>query len=208
MPTRQQRSRTQINKVLDRIFKQDSKNYPTAAMVLSWHAEMMAGLMDDPDYEGNFRDEDQVPDALNGANVKVGDNWGADFQLVLGLVEKHFEDFDFKVKRLDGLWPRYEKLGELETAIDEMIKLAAWAHGEWVWIHPFACGNGRTARLWVVYVFNRYGLPAIQIRPRPDAPYGEAGRRSMEKQDHGLMEIVLYRLAGDALAAFANTGFG
>jgi len=208
MPTHQERATTQIDRVLARIFNKDSKDFPSADMVRSWHAEMMAGLMDDPDYEGDFRDEDEVPDALNGINVGVGSNEGAHYKKVLGLVKKHFEEFDTKVKGLDDLWPRYEKLGELETAIDEMIKLAAWAHGEWVWIHPFACGNGRTARLWISYVFNRYGLPAVQIRPRPGVPYGEAGRLSMEKRDHSLMEFVVYQLADKALRRFVNTGFG
>jgi hypothetical protein len=48
-------------------------------------------------------------------------------------------------------------------------------------IHPFANGNGRTARLWANYVLMRYGLPPIvRLRPRPDGGYGVAGAAAMD----------------------------
>ena len=51
---------------------------------------------------------------------------------------------------------------------------------EWVRIHPFANGNGRTARLWANYVLMRYGLPpVVRLRPRPDGGYGAAGAAAM-----------------------------
>jgi hypothetical protein len=41
-------------------------------------------------------------------------------------------------------------------------------HGEWTRIHPFAYGNGRTARAWGNWVALRYRLPAfIRLKPRP-----------------------------------------
>jgi hypothetical protein len=54
------------------------------------------------------------------------------------------------------------------TQLAEIIRMGAWAHAEWVRIHPFANGNGRTARLWVNSIALRYGLPPfLQLRPRP-----------------------------------------
>ncbi|MCF8475569.1 MAG: Fic family protein [Pseudolabrys sp.] len=38
-----------------------------------------------------------------------------------------------------------------------VIDLCAWIHSEWVRIHPFANGNGRSARLWANYIAMRYG---------------------------------------------------
>ena len=74
-----------------------------------------------------------------------------------------------------------------------VVVLAAWEHGEWVRIHPFANGNGRTARLLANYTLVRFGFgPALSIRPRPDQPYGKAARLSMEKGDHTLMERVIW----------------
>jgi hypothetical protein len=47
-------------------------------------------------------------------------------------------------------------------------------------IHPFANGNGRTARLWVNSISMRYNLPPfLRLRPRPDAGYGDAGAEAM-----------------------------
>ena len=61
-----------------------------------------------------------------------------------------------------------------------MLDLCAWAHGEWVRIHPLTNGNGRTARLWANSLLVRYGLPpVIGLRPRPGGGYGAAGAAAM-----------------------------
>jgi Fic family protein len=62
-----------------------------------------------------------------------------------------------------------------------VIDLCAWAHTEWTRIHPFANGNGRTARLWANFLAVRYRLPPfIRLRPRPDEGYADAGARAMQ----------------------------
>jgi hypothetical protein len=61
-----------------------------------------------------------------------------------------------------------------------IVDVAAWAHAEWVRIHPFANGNGRTARMWANFIFMRYGIsPIVRLRPRPDGGYGRAGAAAM-----------------------------
>jgi hypothetical protein len=77
---------------------------------------------------------------------------------------------------------RYAPGSELDTdGLAAVIDLAAWAHAEWVRIHPFVNGNGRTARIWANYVFMRYGVPpVIRLRPRPGGGYGDAGAAAME----------------------------
>lgn len=44
-----------------------------------------------------------------------------------------------------------------------LIELAAWTHAEFVKIHPFPDGNGRTARLIMNYQLLVNGFPAISI---------------------------------------------
>jgi len=62
-----------------------------------------------------------------------------------------------------------------------IIDLCAWAHAEWIRIHPFANGNGRTARRWANSLAMRYGLPPfVRLRPRPDPGYGAAGVKAMQ----------------------------
>jgi hypothetical protein len=61
-----------------------------------------------------------------------------------------------------------------------LIDVAGWAHAEWVRIHPFANGNGRTARIWANVILMRYGIePVVRLRPRPDNGYGDAGAKAM-----------------------------
>lgn len=43
------------------------------------------------------------------------------------------------------------------------IELAAWTHAEFVKIHPFVDGNGRTSRLIMNYQLLANGFPAISI---------------------------------------------
>ena len=57
------------------------------------------------------------------------------------------------------------------------------AHCEWVRIHPFANGNGRTARIWANSILMRYRLPTVvRLRPTPDAGYGSAAEAAMNGQ--------------------------
>ena len=77
--------------------------------------------------------------------------------------------------------PAGKKFSDL-TAVEAqaVIDLCAWTHAEWVRIHPFANGNGRTARCWANFIAKRYGLPAfIRLRPRPTNGYGAAGKIAM-----------------------------
>ena len=43
------------------------------------------------------------------------------------------------------------------------IELAAWTHAEFVRIHPFPDGNGRTSRLIMNYQLLANGFPAVSI---------------------------------------------
>jgi fido (protein-threonine AMPylation protein) len=188
-----ERARTQYLAVLARIIDKDHKKLPSAQMVCQWHREMFDGLAPHPDYLGNFRNLDKVPECLRNVNVQVDDIPGIPYDQVLTAVDKFISDFSASVQAFDKVW------GALKTVktvfvVDQMIKLAAWAHGEWVRIHPFINGNGRTSRLWVSYVFLRYGFQPIAVKPRPGSPYDLAAARSMRDRDHSAMESLLWEL--------------
>ncbi len=81
---------------------------------------------------------------------------------------------------MDGRIP----VGRRPGSVDELqmvVEMAALAHGEWIRLHPFANGNGRTARVWVAFACLRYSLPVfLVLKPRtPDLAYARAGRDSM-----------------------------
>lgn len=69
------------------------------------------------------------------------------------------------------------------------IELAAWTHGEFVRIHPFPDGNGRTSRLIMNYQLLANGFPAVSIAKENRLAYFDA--------------LEAYALKGD-LAPFAE----
>lgn len=73
--------------------------------------------------------------------------------------------------------------GPRPTSIDELeavVGLTALMHGEWLRLHPFANGNGRTGRLWAAFIVLRYSVPIFaRVKPRPhDVAYERAARAS------------------------------
>ena len=83
-----------------------------------------------------------------------------------------------------------------------VFTLLAYTHGEWVRIHPFANGNGRTARLWANWCALRYNLPAfVRLKPRPAGNlYANAAAASMSG-DHQSMIAVFAEMLDRHLAA-------
>ena len=147
---------------------------PTVELAREWQAKIMHQLTrPKPLYVGRFRGEP----GLEGCEVAIGDDYGAPS----GDVAKELKAFEGKlqnaVKRLDGLIAPDHLSADSVAAV---IKLCAWVHSEWIRIHPFANGNGRTARLWANFMAMRYGLPPfVRLRPRPDGGYSEACAQAM-----------------------------
>ena len=54
------------------------------------------------------------------------------------------------------------------------IELAAWTHAEFVRIHPFPDGNGRTSRLIMNYQPLANGFPAVSIAKESRLDYFNA----------------------------------
>jgi hypothetical protein len=97
-------------------------------------------------------------------------------------VQRELAEFEAKLQRtVAGLDAKYPTDASLDDdGMSAVIELAAWAHAEWVRIHPFANGNGRAARVWANLLLMRYGLPpVVTLRPRPGGRYGAAGAAAM-----------------------------
>jgi len=129
----------------------------------------------DPRFVGAFRGEP----GLENTQVKVGLHYGMGSGEVAEALRRFEAKLQRLVKELDALSPPGEELDR--DRLEAIIDVCAWVHAEWVRIHPFANGNGRTARLWANSVAMRYGLPPfVRLRPRPNAGYESAGARAME----------------------------
>jgi hypothetical protein len=115
---------------------------------------------------------------LEKCQIRIGGRWGVPATEV-GNALLEFE------RRLQQAIALLDSLIQVDTFPDAdqtnaVIELCAWAHTEWVRIHPFANGNGRTARLWVNSIAMRYGLPPfLRLRPRPQGDYAGACAQAM-----------------------------
>ena len=147
-----------------------------AAEAKTWHTDIMAGLeMPEPDYVGRFRGEP----GLEWMGVVIGEHDGTPPDRVTDEITE-FESrlqsaVDFMDQRIEpGTQPDAETL-------DAVVDICGWVHAEWVRIHPFANGNGRTARIWANLIAMRYGLPPfVRLRPRPEGnDYSSAGAQAL-----------------------------
>jgi hypothetical protein len=149
------------------------------------------------DYVGGFRGEGGE---LKDCEVRIGSAHG----VPAADVADELRTFEIRLQRaIKELDKRYKPGVELDAdGLAGVLELAAWAHTEWVRIHPFANGNGRTARLWANSIMLRYGLPpVVTLRPRPDGGYGEVAARAMngewEPMSTVFREMLLKNLRGD-----------
>lgn len=150
-------------------------------MVQRWHRRTYEGiLLPVGSYAGEVRDSDPRFPELISYEVRVGSDLGVASRDVPTSLAQFEAAFAAACGRLDanvvvGTTPTSPEL------LAAVLHAAAAAHGELVRIHPFANGNGRSARLLANWVTLRYGLPAfVRLQPRPTgAAYAEAARQSM-----------------------------
>jgi Fic/DOC family len=161
---------------------------PTLADALGWHSALYVGCrVSVAGYVGHLRGDPAVPELVeyevgvgpllpDGLPERVG-VWSARVAAEMAaLMPKIHAGLQY----LDGLLP----VGQRPRSVDQLhdvVALTAVVHGEWVRIHPFANGNGRTARTWAAFIALRYSLPVfITSKPRPDdIAYARAARESM-----------------------------
>ncbi|HSS51438.1 MAG TPA: Fic family protein [Thermoanaerobaculia bacterium] len=170
------RLRSNLAKVFDRARDEALSREPlTIEVARGWQLDIMQGLIPpDSKLVGRFRGEA----GLENYNVRVGDLPGVRASEVLG----ELAEFDRKLRLAIAELDQLIKPGQDLTSDDlaAVLTLGAWAHSEWVRIHPFANGNGRTARLWANSIAMRYGLPPfLRLRPRPGSGYDRAAAAAM-----------------------------
>ena len=161
---------------------------PRIELARRWQRRTMDGLgVPRLEVVGRFRGAPR----MNGIEVAIGKLPGVPSGLVGAALATFEQRLQAALADLDTLVAPGD-LPSTADVLDAVIETAAWAHAEWVRIHPFANGNGRTARLWANFVLMRYGIPPyIRLRPRPDVPYTEAGTAAMTG-DH-LPTVALFR---------------
>jgi len=163
--------------------------------VRTWHRAMLAGLTPpDKTMIGQFRGAH----SRSAMEVVVGSYPGVAAADVASQTARFETTLRQITQHLDASIP----LGATLTPdqLSAVIEACAWAHAEWVRIHPFANGNGRTARFWANSLAMRYQLPPfIRLRPRPNFGYETAGGEAM--LGHRKPTAVVFRRM---LAAFLH----
>jgi hypothetical protein len=134
-------------------------------------------------YAGEIRDSDDRYPELYGYEITIGPFRGVASQLVPQELESFESNAREAVTRLDAALP----VGKAPASSPDLygvLTLCALLHGEWIRIHPFANGNGRTARTWANWAALRYELPPfVSIKPRPPGnPYALAAIAGMQGQ--------------------------
>lgn len=168
--------RRNLSKVFDEVVRSaQRREFPTLASAKGWQSQLMKNLtVPDACFVGAFRGEP----GLEKIQVRIGVHYGVDAAEVAEELAGFERKLHALLRELDAMLPTGQEPDADQLAA--IVDLCAWAHAEWVRIHPFANGNGRTARLWANFIAMRYGLPPfIRLRPRPNYGYGEAGAKAM-----------------------------
>lgn len=132
-----------------------------------WHREMLAGVaVRPPAAAGSVRH----PSWCHGEVAIMGIT-GAPTRDVPAQVAAFDATFAARVQDLDARVAPGDAPADTAT-VEAVLLLAAELHGEWIRIHPFVNGNGRTARLWANWALIRYGLPPL-LNPRPRPQLGQ-----------------------------------
>jgi fido (protein-threonine AMPylation protein) len=149
---------------------------PQVAHARRWQRIMMDGLeVPEPIFVGAFRGETGLEDV----QVRIAGASCVPAEYVSSELIRFEAKLRGLVAELDAVVPVGSELDA--DRLSAIFDACAWAHSEWVRIHPFANGNGRTARLWANTIAMRYGLPPfIRLRPRPSSGYAEACARAMQ----------------------------
>lgn len=96
--------------------------------------------------------------------------------------KKYFPDFNKVPRLLDDLVKYVNERIDKVTG-DDIIKLSADIHYNFVNIHPFGDGNGRTARILMNYIQLYHKEPLIKIFTEDRADYIDALNETEEKED-------------------------
>lgn len=151
---------------------------------------------------GGFRGEGPVGSRLSTYNNGVlhpgiGFLSGYEYSRVVAAVRDTFVQLDGRLDAVDRRWHEGAAVAEI---YEEVLEAAAWVHGQWVRIHPFADHNGSTARLMAVAIGMRYDIPLnLPGKPRSElATEGlqldyEVAARNQMAGDDSLMKKLLHR---------------
>lgn len=91
-----------------------------------------------------------------------------------------------------------------DKTFENTIELAAWTHAEFVRIHPFVDGNGRTSRLIMNYQLMANGFLPISIKKESRLEYFNALESYAVQRDLTPFEQMIAQLEEEQLDRYLN----
>lgn len=137
-----------------------------------WHRDLFIGVVPHKAYAGRYR-QPPTPgtDACLAQEVMVGRAAGASHLVVPRLMQRFLSRANQELTELDGKWGSLDRVARVGMLAGTLAHLV----GEFVRIHPFINGNGRTSRLLWRLMCRRLNFnPCIAIAPRPQGDYEAA----------------------------------
>jgi len=158
-----------------------------------WHRTLFSSFVPLDYYAGYYRQNDLDRPCL-GIDVHIANITGAPFKIVHECMNRLIDNFRNHLIHFELAWVR---LTPQERAF-RTATLLARAIGEFIRIHPFLQGNGRTSRCLWIWGLSRFNIPIqVGIAPRPNQPYSEIMARSMHGDDKPLMDCIFLHLLGN-----------
>ncbi len=160
------------------LVKKDRNVEITSALVCKLHEVSFGWIF--PQWAGKYRK----------IQVTFSDKEAPPYFQVPELVTNLCEDLAERLKHLST--------PENEQFILEVVKLLAWFQHRFVFIHPFQDYNGRTARMFTIFILLNLNLPPVELK----AETGADRKRyltAMQKADEGDYPF-LEQLIGQALS--------
>ena len=164
---------------------------PNESIVRDFHRQLFRSTVPLAYYAGNFRQQDFRRPCL-AQNVRVGSVLGKPFQEVLSSIDSLFAQITVALRSFEKSW---NDLSVSDRAA-RFATLVGIAVGEFIRIHPFLNGNGRTSRFIWEGLFYRLGLPPqYAVIRRPGAPYDQVMGQAMLGNFGPIIAVVLQATA-------------
>lgn len=161
--------------------------------VRQWHRHLFESDVPLAYYAGNYRQNNAEMPCL-AQRVYVRGIPGAHFLNALPRAEKLFSDIESAISKLELNWDSLT----MTQRVVEFCAILTGSVGEFVRIHPFINGNGRTSRAIWMWMLARYRLPPMfGVLRRPKPPYSELMARCMKGDFLPLVQFVKSKMIED-----------
>jgi len=160
-----------INSVYQALAKPNALGNSPRITPRLWHREVFDGLPPVAYYAGHYRGFDAARPCLF-QDVQFGQN-GKHKGTAKIHVRGEMSRLQFRyVKWLEELDRRQQSVSIVpSTKRAECVLLIALAVAQFIQVHPFINGNGRTSRIIINFFLIRFGMRPMQDYPRPPDPY-------------------------------------